>query len=102
MIVLDDKHANKMKTACEEVRARGAYTVIITNKSGLFEEEAESGHNSNNNNNDVCDIIKIPSNGPLTNLLAVLPLQLIAYELSVMRGIDPDRPRNLAKAVTVD
>ena len=48
------------------------------------------------------DIIVIPSNGILTSVLAVLPLQLIAYELSIGRGIDPDRPRNLAKSVTVD
>ncbi len=44
----------------------------------------------------------IPSNGPLTALIGVLPLQFIAYELAVMRGINPDVPRNLAKAVTTD
>lgn len=38
----------------------------------------------------------------LTALLAVLPMQLIAYELALLKGIDPDVPRNLAKAVTVD
>lgn len=48
------------------------------------------------------DTIVIPSNGILTSLLASVPLQLIAYELSVLRGIDPDKPRNLAKSVTVD
>jgi glutamine---fructose-6-phosphate transaminase (isomerizing) len=66
--------------------------------------------------------IVIPSNGPLSALIAVLPLQvsslsslpphpppltflllqLIAYELSILKGINPDVPRNLAKAVTVD
>lgn len=46
--------------------------------------------------------IVIPNNGPLTAMISVLPLQLIAYELAVLRGIDPDMPRNLAKAVTVD
>jgi len=89
MIVLDDRHASKMKTAAEEVRARGAIVIIITNKPELFKE-----------NEGI--IIPVPSNGILTNVLAVLPLQLIAYELSVGRGIDPDRPRNLAKSVTVD
>ena len=44
----------------------------------------------------------IPRNGPLTALTAVLPLQLIAYELAILRGVNPDVPRNLAKAVTVD
>ena len=46
--------------------------------------------------------IVIPNKGPLTGLISVLPLQLIAYELSVLKGIDPDTPRNLAKAVTTD
>ena len=46
--------------------------------------------------------IVIPSNGPMTALGAVMPIQLIAYELAMLRGINPDTPRNLAKAVTVD
>ena len=50
----------------------------------------------------VKDPIVIPSNGPLTALIATLPLQLLAYELAILKGINPDKPRNLAKAVTVD
>ncbi len=46
--------------------------------------------------------VVITNNGPLTALLAVVPLQLIAYELALIRGVNPDVPRNLAKAVTVD
>ena len=48
------------------------------------------------------DPIIIPNNGPLTALIAVLPLQLIAYELALLNGVNPDTPRNLAKAVTTD
>ena len=40
--------------------------------------------------------------GALTALIAVLPLQFIAYELSLAKGINPDTPRNLANAVTTD
>lgn len=40
--------------------------------------------------------------GTLTALIAVLPLQFIAYELAIAKGINPDTPRNLAKAVTTD
>lgn len=40
--------------------------------------------------------------GILTALIAVLPLQFIAYELAIAKGINPDTPRNLAKAVTTD
>mmetsp|Transcript_32795 Transcript_32795/g.103813 ORF Transcript_32795/g.103813 Transcript_32795/m.103813 type:complete len:339 (-) Transcript_32795:864-1880(-) len=89
MIILDDEHAAQMLTAAHEVKARGAEITVITDNAKLVRE--------------VCsDPVVIPSNGPLTALISVLPLQLIAYELSVLRGIDPDTPRNLAKAVTVD
>jgi glucosamine--fructose-6-phosphate aminotransferase (isomerizing) len=89
MIILDDNYAHHMRTAAEEVKARGAQLIIITDKKSLA-----------NGLDD--DPIIIPSNGPLTALGAVLPLQLIAYELAMLRGINPDTPRNLAKAVTVD
>ena len=46
--------------------------------------------------------IVIPRNGKLTALCAVLPLQFLAYELALLRGVDPDFPRHLAKSVTVD
>lgn len=116
MLILDDQHAHHMRTAAEEVKARGAEVIIITDKPQLAA------------NLDDYPIV-IPNNGPLTALGAVLPLQLIAYELAMLRyvlshqsslccaaflyfltcfnsvlrsGINPDTPRNLAKAVTVD
>jgi glucosamine--fructose-6-phosphate aminotransferase (isomerizing) len=88
-IILDDKHANHMRTCAEEVKARGAKLYVITDKpslaAGLDDEP-----------------MVINTNGPLTSVLAVLPLQLIAYELAMLKGINPDTPRNLAKSVTVD
>jgi glucosamine--fructose-6-phosphate aminotransferase (isomerizing) len=89
MLILDDNHAQHMRCAAEEVKARGADVIIITDKPELAE-----GLDDNP--------IVIPNNGPLTALGAVLPLQLIAYELAMIRDINPDTPRNLAKAVTVD
>ena len=89
MLILGDHHSNHMRTAAEEVKARGAEVIIITDRPSL-------AHGLDDNP------IVIPSNGPLTALGAVIPLQLIAYELAVIRGINPDTPRNLAKAVTVD
>jgi len=89
MIILDDDHGTHMRTAAEEVKARGAKLYIITDTPKLAQ-----GLDPNP--------IIIPSNGPLTALTAVLPLQLIAYELAVLKGINPDVPRNLAKAVTTD
>jgi len=88
LLILDDQNAQLMRTAAEEVRARGAYTIVITDNKKLADGVAS-------------DTIVIPSNGPLTGLLATLPLQMIAYELAVAKGIDPDKPKNLAKAVTV-
>ncbi|GAX15853.1 glucosamine--fructose-6-phosphate aminotransferase [Fistulifera solaris] len=89
MLILDDQHAHHMRTAAEEVKARGAQVIIITDKAELARDLDD-------------DPIIIPNNGPLTALGAVLPLQLISYELAMLRGINPDTPRNLAKAVTVD
>jgi glucosamine--fructose-6-phosphate aminotransferase (isomerizing) len=89
LIILDDQHADLMRTAAHEVKARGSYNIVITDKKELAEGIAD-------------DVITIPSNGPLTALLAVIPLQLIAYEMSRAKGLNPDKPRHLAKAVTVD
>ncbi|RYH15331.1 SIS domain-containing protein, partial [archaeon] len=89
LLILDDDHANHMRTAAEEVKARGAQVIVITDNPKLAQ-----GIDS--------DPLVIPNNGPLTALIAVLPLQLIAYELALLRGINPDVPRNLAKAVTTD
>ena len=89
MIVLDDRDLHMMVIAAEEVKARGAYVVIITDKPEAVAHVTQ-------------EVIVVPRNGELTGVLAVLPLQLIAYELAVRRGYDPDKPRNLAKAVTVD
>jgi len=89
MLILDDSHAHHMRTAAEEVKARGAEVIVITDK-----KELADGIDTNP--------IVIPSNGPMTALGAVMPIQLIAYELAMLRGINPDTPRNLAKAVTVD
>lgn len=89
LIILDDEHGQLMRTAAEEVRARGAQTIAITDNEKFVDGVATR---------TIC----IPKNGSLTGLISNIPLQLIAYELAVLKGINPDRPRNLAKAVTVD
>jgi len=49
------------------------------------------------------DMIVLPKSDPrISALLGVLPLQLLSYHMSVMRGFDPDFPRNLSKTLTVD
>lgn len=89
MIIPDDEHAELMRIAAAQVKGRGAYTIVITDNPSLGRGVAD-------------EIVSIPSNGPLTALLAVVPLQILAYELSIAKGINPDKPKNLAKAVTVD
>jgi len=90
LLILNDVHYHLMKTTAEEVKSRHAFTIVITN---LDPSEVQSFSNFT---------IPIPSNGPLTSLLAVIPLQILSYELAIARGIDPDTPRNLAKTITVD
>jgi glucosamine--fructose-6-phosphate aminotransferase (isomerizing) len=46
--------------------------------------------------------IVIPHDGVFSPLLSIIPLQLIAYNISILRGLNPDFPRNLAKVVTVE
>lgn len=89
LLILDDDHADRMRTAGEEIRARGGVVYVITDNAKLAKNIDD-------------DPIVIPNNGPLTALIGVLPLQLIAYELAILRGVNPDVPRNLAKACTTD
>jgi glutamine---fructose-6-phosphate transaminase (isomerizing) len=73
-----------------EVKVRGARAIVIG------EEDARLRANGD-------DLVVIPHSDPQINaLLAVLPLQLLSYYMSVMRGFDPDFPRNLSKTLTVD
>ena len=51
---------------------------------------------------DLPNTIIIPYNETFRHLLSVIPMQLLAYELSLMNGLNPDMPRNLAKVVTVE
>lgn len=89
LTIFDDSQAHLMCTAVEEVKARGARTIVITDNADLAPSVAD-------------EVIVIPNAGVLSGLLSVIPLQFIAYELAVLKGINPDKPRNLAKAVTVD
>lgn len=82
-----------VKTASnlQEIKARGAKIISIVPKEMPEVEEAS----------DILFDIKA-SHPFITSVLATIPLQLLAYHLSVHKGIDPDKPRNLAKSVTVE
>lgn len=81
----------KTKSSIQEVRARGARTLVIANDG---DEEAREVAD---------DIIFVPRTMELLEpLLNTIPLQLFAYYIAVALGRDVDRPRNLAKSVTVE
>jgi glucosamine--fructose-6-phosphate aminotransferase (isomerizing) len=79
-----------MISAVNEVTCRGGRAIAVA------QEDPQLRRNVHN-------YIGLPSSDPYRYpLLAVLPLQVLAYRLSVERGIDPDFPRNLSKTLTVD
>ncbi len=81
----------KMISNMEEVRTRGAFVLAVTNEGNTEVERAADY------------VIYIPeTNKYFTNSLAIIPLQLFGYYISVGRGCDVDKPRNLAKSVTVE
>ena len=81
---------NKVVSNVKEIKARGAKVLFITNQKLSYDEIYD-------------DVIEIPhTNELLSAILAIIPLQLIAYYTTVLKGLDVDKPRNLAKSVTVE
>ena len=82
---------DKTVSNVKEVKTRGAYTIMITRESRVPSE-------------DVSDLsITVPdTDGLLMPMTAIIPLQLIAYYTADLKGNDVDKPRNLAKSVTVE
>lgn len=90
-VATDDALLGKMISNIKEVRARGAYVIALV-KSGTKGIE------------DIADrVIYVPElNRYLMPSMAVVPLQLLAYHTTIAKGFDVDKPRNLAKSVTVE
>lgn len=75
----------------QEVKTRGAFVLAVTNEDNSEAEKAADY------------VIYLPkTNDYFTNTLAIIPLQLFGYYVSLGRGLDVDKPRNLAKSVTVE
>lgn len=90
VVAPNDHLKEKTLSALHECRARGAKIILIHEKGDPIGEEGDVS-------------IPVPSIHPwLTPLMTVVPLQLMAYETAVRLGHDVDRPRNLAKSVTVE
>lgn len=85
IIVSNDKVKTDLLTAADEVGARGARVI------GIAPEDHEQF--------DYC--LKVPDAGEVSAIMNIIPLQLLAYYLAVKMGHSVDRPRNIAKSVTV-
>ena len=82
---------DKDKRQAQEVRARGGELFVFADRDTHI-AEADGVH-----------VINLPGHaGPLSPILHVVPLQLLAYHAALVRGTDVDKPRNLAKSVTVE
>ncbi len=87
----NDRLLEKLKSNMQEVRARGGELYVFADGDSRI-ENAEGMH-----------VIRLPENyGKLSPVLHVVPLQLLAYHTALTRGTDVDKPRNLAKSVTVE
>lgn len=90
-IAPNDALLEKLKSNMQEVRARGGELYVFAD-AGTKIVSSEGVH-----------VIRMPENyGPLSPILHTIPLQLLAYHTACSRGTDVDKPRNLAKSVTVE
>ncbi|MFT4173424.1 MAG: glutamine--fructose-6-phosphate transaminase (isomerizing) [Rhodocyclaceae bacterium] len=86
-----DQLLEKLKSNMQEVRARGGELYVFADADTRIRGE------------DGLHVIRMPEHyGPLSPILHVVPLQLLAYHTACARGTDVDKPRNLAKSVTVE
>ena len=87
----NDSLLEKLKSNMQEVRARGGVIYVLADADTRIE------------NGEGIHVIRMPEHyGHLSPLLHAVPLQLLAYHTACARGTDVDKPRNLAKSVTVE
>ncbi|WP_099190318.1 glutamine--fructose-6-phosphate transaminase (isomerizing) [Tepidibacter mesophilus] len=90
-IATQDRLFEKMVSNMKEVKARGAYVIAVAKEGNKEVEKAAD------------KVIYIPEvDDVLSSILTVVPLQILSYHVATKRGCDVDKPRNLAKSVTVE
>jgi len=92
LIAPRDENFSKMINAAEEVKSRHARVILITNHSSIKDYKDDLFES----------VIFVPHNDTCQSVLSVIPLQLLSYEIALLKGHSPDFPKNLAKVVTVD
>jgi glucosamine--fructose-6-phosphate aminotransferase (isomerizing) len=91
VVAPNDALIEKLKSNLQEVRARGGELFVFADRDTHIAET------------DGVHVINLPGHaGPLSPILHVVPLQLLSYHAALVRGTDVDKPRNLAKSVTVE
>jgi glutamine---fructose-6-phosphate transaminase (isomerizing) len=91
VVATDSPVLEKVISNVQEVRARGAHAIAVATEGDQLIEKAAD------------EVIRVPrTDWMLAPLLAVIPLQLLAYHIARLRGLNIDQPRNLAKTVTVE
>jgi glucosamine--fructose-6-phosphate aminotransferase (isomerizing) len=91
VIATKDQFYEKILSNMQEVKARKGKVIAIATKGDLLMRQTAD------------HVIELPETSPaLVPILATIPLQLLAYQIAVLRGCDVDQPRNLAKSVTVE
>lgn len=101
LFVPNDEHFAKNYNALQEVASRGASILCIHNSvDGLNDEfgKEDVGSLFDSVKHSMC----VPFNKTFQSLINIIPIQILAYKLSISKGINPDTPKNLAKVVTVE
>ena len=85
IVFVSEENEKEIISNAVEIKSRGGYIIGVSPK-----------------NNEVFDFwIKVPECDVANPIVQIIPIQILAYQLAVLRGYDPDKPRNLAKSVTV-
>ncbi len=85
IVFVSEENEKEILSNAMEIKSRGGYIIGVSSK-----------------NNDIFDFwIKVPEANYENPIVQIIPIQILAYQLAVLRGLNPDKPRNLAKSVTV-
>ena len=102
-IATNNATAPKTMSNLEEVIARGADTILITNQNSKTDELSENKSITKSDIDKVHYLIEVPEiNTFLSPISTIIPMQLFAYYISKAKKLDVDKPRNLAKSITVE
>lgn len=86
ILIIDRKNKEKMMNAYNEIKSRDVNILVISELKNL----------------NIEDYVLLPENGELQEIINIVFLQHLCYKLAIKKGINPDKPRNLAKVVTVE